>query len=76
MDFIWLLAIADDYVSSTFRILVIEEVVKYILARSEINTQKKFVSQSQYKNTLNKKKTTKNNREWKKKRIIIRNDCK
>jgi DNA-binding response OmpR family regulator len=58
-----LLAIADDYVSSTFRISVIEEVVKYILARSEINTQKKFVSQSQYKNTLNKKKTTKNNRE-------------
>jgi len=58
-----LLAIAEDYVSSTFRILVIAEVAKYILARSEINTQKKFVSQSQYKNTLNKKKTTKNNRE-------------
>jgi len=53
-----LLAIAEDYVSSTFRILVIAEVAKYILARSEINTQKKFVSQSQYKNTLNKKKTT------------------
>jgi len=60
-----LLAKAGDYFFSISRISVIAEVVKYILARSEINTQKNFVSQSQYKNTLNKKKTTttKNNRE-------------